>query len=191
VPDRNDLDSVLDSALATYALPRPGYEERLLQSLAARGRAPAVRRHRWLPWAIAMPAAACLLMALGLWLQPHPQRVETTQRAGTAPPVAHAVQPESAAVSPASPERRLRRTRSGLRSTQVSLAALPKREVFPAPQPLTPAEQAFVRYVATAPEKERRALLEAQKQQDAPLEISAIKISPVTIPDQTGNQGEP
>jgi hypothetical protein len=64
---------------------------------------------------------------------------------------------------------------------------LPKREVFPTPQPLSPEEQAFVEFAARAPETERQLFIEAQKRDDAPLSIAAIEIQPLDPPDHGGN----
>ena len=71
--EKDDLDLLIDSALATYADPGPdsGLEDRVLVTLAAvRTNTSRVRTHwrrRWLPWAVAIPIAAGLLF---LWLSP-------------------------------------------------------------------------------------------------------------------------
>lgn len=189
MPEKDELDRMLDSALSVYAAPAPDFEERLVQSIAAAVPAPSPRRN-WLRWAIAVPAAACLLIAVSFFLRPR-RRIENAQQAQSASAVPHQARPLNAAVSTAQAQARPHRRPSVSHSASAWIAKLPKRDVFPTPQPLTPAEQAFVRYVAAAPEKERRALLETQAQDDAPLEISAIKISPITIPDPSGSQGEP
>ena len=70
--DKDDLDLLLDSALATYADPgtEAGLEHRVLAALSAtrdsdgrKGSAEKPRR-RWLPWAVAIPAAACMILVL-------------------------------------------------------------------------------------------------------------------------------
>src|SRR6185312_1147206 len=60
--NRDQLDRVLDSALATYADPGPdsGLEQRILGRIANEA-TPAPRR-RWLAWSIALPVAAGLLI---------------------------------------------------------------------------------------------------------------------------------
>jgi len=68
--DKDDLDLLLDSALSTYADPGPdfGLEGRVLTALSAardsnsRKIAAAKPRSRWLPWAIAIPVAAGLIL---------------------------------------------------------------------------------------------------------------------------------
>jgi hypothetical protein len=72
IGETDDLDLLLDSALATYADPGPGsgLEDRVLGALA-KAHAPAdhaviaAPRLRWLPWAIGIPVAAGLIL---LWL---------------------------------------------------------------------------------------------------------------------------
>ncbi len=71
-PNPNDLDLLLDSALSTYADPGPeaGLERRVLAALSTardfddRKVAGAKLLRRRLPWAIAIPVAACLIL---LW----------------------------------------------------------------------------------------------------------------------------
>jgi hypothetical protein len=60
--DRDELDRLLDSALATYADPGPGadLERRILGRIAAE--AVPVPRRSWLPWAMALTVAAGLLL---------------------------------------------------------------------------------------------------------------------------------
>jgi hypothetical protein len=68
--DKDDLDLLLDSALATYADPgtEGGLERRVLAALSAArdsdGRKGSAEkpRGRWLPWAVALPVAACLIL---------------------------------------------------------------------------------------------------------------------------------
>ena len=60
-----------------------------------------------------------------------------------------------------------------------SLSPLPKLDVFPTPQPLTPEERAFVVLITQTPTPVRNALLAAQEQDDAPVHIAAIHIPPL------------
>ena len=70
--ENDPLDRLLDSALATYADPAldAGLEKRVLEALTIERRtgeirsAPASSR-RWLPWVIAVPLAASLLLSIG------------------------------------------------------------------------------------------------------------------------------
>jgi hypothetical protein len=65
--------------------------------------------------------------------------------------------------------------------------SLPKLDTFPAPQALTPNEQAFATYVAHATEEEQRALIEVHDHLEAPLTIAAIKIQPLEPPEPIGH----
>jgi hypothetical protein len=66
-------------------------------------------------------------------------------------------------------------------------ASLLKRDVFPTPQPLTRQEQALAVFAIRTPALELQALIEARKQDDAPVSITAIDIQPLEPPDQGGN----
>src|SRR5215472_7488723 len=84
MPDKDDLDLLLDSALATYGGPGPetGLEQRVLSSLAAARAAEQERRarawpRRWLAWAIAVPVAASLLLWIGISRTVRPPAIQT------------------------------------------------------------------------------------------------------------------
>lgn len=73
--------------------------------------------------------------------------------------------------------RRLARDDRGLVMAQVR--KLPKQEVFPTPQPLSPQEQALALFVSQAPPVLKEQVLAAQKQINAPIEIANIQITPL------------
>lgn len=174
MPDPRDnqdhLDLLIDSALSTYAEPRAGLETRVLKHLAAQ---PA--RRRWLPFAIAIPiAAACAILLALLFSHPATQ---------PPPPQAHNTQPApkpNQAIPPAptphnhTPQPRIIATR-----TAPAPAPLPKLDVFPTPQPLSPEEQAMVRFAIHAPASEIKSVDEAQKKKDEPLNVAEIQIPPL------------
>jgi hypothetical protein len=197
MPDRNDrfapddTDHMLDSALSTYAAPKPGLEDRILRSLATARTTPSGRHplftRRWLPWAIAVPIAAALALFFlpthrtpappGNYAQTTPQShlPSTPSRppeSSTARPTARAVHHPPGHGSPAS-EVAIRR-------------ALPKQNIFPSPQPLSSEEQALAAIAAHGPEQVRQSLIDAQVT-DAPITISAIQIQPLTMPDAGQN----
>jgi hypothetical protein len=58
-------------------------------------------------------------------------------------------------------------------------APLPKLDVFPTPRPLTAEEQALAVFISHASDAERKALIESQKQFQAPISIAAIRIPPL------------
>lgn len=189
MPERDELDRLIDSALADYAEPRAGLEKRMLARVS--GQVTRSSRRRWVLAAIAVPAIAVLLLLS--YLVPRTQRQQPRQMANTpevssvtsnvtpnvSVPTPHAVR------SPAYP----RRTRPGVHVADRganNLIPLPKLDVFPAPQPLSTGEQAMVSFVAQASEDDRKALIEDQKRVDEPLNISAIRIPPLQLPE--GNQ---
>jgi hypothetical protein len=181
--ENDDLDLLLDAALKTYADSEksPNLEQRILARIAAE---PSVApRTRWLPWVIALPLAACLLV---LVLFMSPQHREPSQ---TATPFAPSSPLATLPAAPLPAKVHSSRTRSPLHSAPPILLAgrdvpLPKLDVFPTPQPLTAEERALVVIATQTPVPLRRALVEAQSQPDAPLHIAEISIPPVKPPDQ-------
>lgn len=185
-----EFDRLLRSALSSYADPDEALTERVLARVAAEPQRE--RGLRWLPWAIAVPIAAGLLIFIVFFgsHQSHQPDSHTDQ--------AHVLQPpaspngdEQHRPSNSAPERRteISRVKAHPHSSQRALetVSLPKLAVFPTPQPLNPAERALAEYAAHAPQVDRQALLEAQKQMDEPLSIAAIEIQPLEPPDGGGN----
>ena len=174
--ERDDFDRMLDAALATYANPDSGLEERILARVE--GSEP-VRSQRplWL-WAggFAVIVAAFLFFIPAIrHRSPAPQTGPDARTSiATLPPV------RSVNTAPASPAAHPHRAVA--RHPVPRPAALPKLSVFPAPAPLSPAEQALVKVVAQSSEDQRRALLAAQQEPDTPIRISAILIPPISSP---------
>jgi hypothetical protein len=198
--EKDDLDRLLDSALATYADPGPdaGLENRVLQALASERRAgqsprAVARPSRWLVWGIAAPVAAIMLLSLS---------IANIHRAPSSrsPHVSQLARPSSPE-PPNRPEtsRRTEPTPSrgksgGFKGHNSSLAAhaipstrasaalanpLPKLDVFPTPKPLTAEERALLDVAVNAPPQARQALVEVQQQSNEPLRIAAIHIPPL------------
>jgi hypothetical protein len=69
-------------------------------------------------------------------------------------------------------------------------APLPKLDVFPTPQPLTPEEQALAAIVAQAPPTELAALIQSQ-QADAPLAIPMLQTLSIDSSDQDETAPDP
>jgi hypothetical protein len=185
MPDQDDLDRLLRSALSTYGDPDSGLAQRVLARISAEV-APAPRR-RWLPWAIALPAAACLLLFVVLSgpKPTHPPSGSARQTFQTQdlPRITAHTEPVPALSSKA----HLLKPRPHLTTAGTRTAPLPKLDVFPTPRPLTPEERALAVFAAQAPESERQSLIEAQKQIDAPLSIAAIQIPPLEPPQKGTN----
>jgi hypothetical protein len=197
--DRDELDLLIDSALSTYANPEPDsdFDQRILARVAAEV-APKPPR-RWLPWAIALPAAACLVLIIVLSGSRH-----TASPSGsgdhaqpTRQPLIATAQPTPSTNPLSTPVHRTKAPLSQLHFRLTSVpnrtAPLPKLDVFPTQQPLSPEEQAFVEFAARAPEPERQSLVEAQARTDAPIDIATIqaietiKIQPLETPEEGGN----
>ena len=183
MPEDRELDQLIDTALSTYAEPRAGIEARVLTHLSTQP----THRH-WLPWAIALPIAACI--ALLLMLYPRHNRTEPIREAqhNTAPQTQPAPQNSiaQAAQEPAhQPKPHIVIAHAIQRSAPAP--ASPKLDVFPTPHPLSSQEQALIRYVASIPEPNRRALAAAQDQPIEPLAIAAIKIQPLAPLDKSEN----
>jgi hypothetical protein len=190
--EKDDLDLLIDSALSTYADPGPGsrLEDRVLLTLTAvRTDTPRVRarwRRRWLPWAVAIPVAAGLLL---FWLSPKSNKPLPASE----PPEAHeAAAPAIAPYPRSSSEIRPKvQHKHAVRITQpappvqtAQAAPLPKLDVFPTPQPLTAEERALVLVVTETPLPAREALVETQRLDAVPVRIAEIQIPPLEPPAQ-------
>jgi len=198
----DELDRMIDAGLSTYAEPRAGLEQRVLAAVDAERRAPQGLKPRglresallpglkarpagdrnlwpsWRMWAMGLAAAACLLIAVTVGVRvveaPHSNGPQATN--DTHAPVAHrAVQPEVRTETPV----RVAAKRRVRRSDEAGLRRLPKKDVFPTPQPLSPEMRELVAYIAHTSEKERKELVEFQAQQDAPVRIPPIHMTPV------------
>jgi hypothetical protein len=197
--ENDELDLLIDSALSTYGDPGPdsGLDQRVLARISsahASARVAPAQRRRWLPWAIGLPAAAGLLLFFLFLAGPKTANPPTSVAEGMAQ-----TQQVPNITAPAEPLPVLRQepvplirhvlfrppSRPGKQANRS--AALPKLDIFPTPQPLTPAEQALVVFALRAPESERQSFIEAQKQAEAPLRIAAIEIPPLDSPDKDTN----
>ena len=191
--NKDEIDRLLDSALADYAEPGPDseLEGRILSRLSSEA-TPSPHRH-WLPWVIALPVLASLLLFVVL-SRPWPNHPSVT-----APQHAHVLQAPSPAseaanrppsrTAPAAhnkeaPLHKLRPRHAALASKSTPL---PKLEIFPSPQPLSPEEQALANFAVHATPSERESLIAAQRQADAPLHIAAIHIEPLEPPTAGAN----
>lgn len=183
--NRDQLDRVLDSALATYADPGPdsGLERRILSRIANEA-TPAPRR-RWLAWAIALPVAAGLLMFMIVshsWTnQPATTPETNASRQSARPSIETANRPVAHPVP-------IRRSKASLRiprPVRKTLAAdstrPPKLDVFPTPQPLTRQEQAFALYAARMADPQRQAIAKTQQSEFEPSLTSVPRLSITSI----------
>lgn len=202
MPEKDELDLLLDSALATYADPGPDsrLEQRLLAAVAVartEQAAAAKPRRRWLPWAIAIPVAAGLLI---LWLSlgttvhtpstqlqmAHHQDAPTTEALATKPSEhGQAKHPSEAkagsevAVSVPFGFRQGKLKPCADTKPLCGKRSIPKLDVFPTPAPLSAEERTLVAVADNGPASPRDALIVSQQHTDAPLSIAALNIPPL------------
>jgi hypothetical protein len=198
--DKDDLDALLDAALSTYsdAAAPPDLDTRVLASIGAT--APKTTRRslgRWMPWAIAVPAAAMLLLTVVIFGRHRPAKEETAHVTSAGAP-APAADTNHGNVLPdlASPETahhagsgRAVLSHSGShRSRAVSHEPpLPRQEIFPAPQPLSPEERALIAVTNKSSSSVNRSVAGGEEHASDPLVIAAIQIPPIKPPDKGGN----
>jgi hypothetical protein len=188
----DDLDLLLDRALASYADPGPdsGLEERVLLRLSAQISAPAPSR-RWRFWVVGFAAAACFALVISLilagprWMG-HPQQVAGS-KAGQPQIAARTLPPAAKVRDSAGMEEKRGKTKFSPSERRTTPALPPKLDVFPAPQTLTAEESALLVQLHHTSPAGRRQLLEAQTRLDAPLTITQIEISPLDPLVQSGD----
>lgn len=232
MPEKDELDLLLDWALATYADPgtESGLERRVLAALAAERTAGEDRRaagwsRRWLAWAIAAPVTASMLLWISIEKIKHAppsqsqeaHRTERMQTPSVGAPAARARRDAQIGIHPSGAEALVHSSAHRARlkpcpmtepgslpgvgtgptscptiGQDVSIGAQvaqvlprPKLDVFPTPQPMTKQERTLAAVASEAPVPLRKALAEAQRQDDAPLRIAAIHIPPIEPPSQT------
>ena len=186
-----EFDHLLLSALNTYA--DPGQDSDIAQRVLAHVAAECAPKQtrQWLPWAIALPVAACfIVLTVVTGLKPTRIFTDRTSQGSVKLPNSTDIKgngPSSISASTQHGKAPRGMSHPNHASAHERTTRLPKLDVFPAPQPLTPAEEELVAYIAHAPEAERQSLIEAQKQIDAPLSIAAIEIQPLRPPEPAGN----
>jgi hypothetical protein len=158
----SELDRMLDASLAKYASVEPlaGLEERVLAHL----RAEPVRRSRygWLQWGLAGAVAVIAVVAVLAW---RPSRVQHPQIANDPPTTTQETKPAPHATDEiyAAKHASTRKPRARRAPASTEVAAYPKLDQFPSPQPLTTEEIALTQYVKNFP-KEARFIAQAQEE---------------------------
>jgi hypothetical protein len=166
---KDELDHSLDIALTKYAAvePRVGLEERVLANMRAQ-RTRIVER-AWWHWGFAASVALVAVAMFLAWRTTGPSHpvVVNHRKVETQPVPTQPVQ-----VARSTKETKLSHVRSTKKQTRQSsattVAADPKLDVFPSPQPLTEEELALAQYVRNFPSDAR---LIAQAQQTSDTEI--------------------
>ena len=208
MPDKDEIDVLLDSALASYADPGPdwGIERRVLAAVAAKNALVRARagwwRHR-LAWAIAVPVMASLVVWVAVSRMHEARPAQTQQayqqdrvqaRAINAPATtAHADSHQKEHPSGAKAHRDVVLVSARVKLCPVkttntrNCASTPKLDVFPSPHPLTAEEQVLVAAAHRGSKAERNALDELRAPSDAPLSIAALDVAPLASRDDGKN----
>ena len=188
MPERDDLDRLIDAELARYAEPRMGIEQRIMARVKAESSHRPSFFRGWQQWSITGTVTVAIMLAIVIPLstrrEPDVNKavVTSSDHAQSNAPVTRSEVHIQAPHPNQTPKSVHVPTREPKSLEAAQLSPRPKLEIFPAPQPLSAEEQTFAELATRLPRAERERLLADQKSQDAPLEISAIKISPITMP---------
>jgi hypothetical protein len=193
MPERDKIDQLIDSALASYAEPRAGLEKRMLARMPLDAERPS--RRRWLLVAIAAPVLAALILLVhrapkAPHAQPPSQIASTSAEPSRGPSARPSVgrmvaEPAPDVVQSSGSSHRIRHRDQGQHTNNPVLQ--PKENIFPTPQPMTSEEQALTRFASEASEADRKALVESQQRVGEPLNISAIRIAPLPSLEEKQN----
>lgn len=183
MPERDDpdrtLDQLIDSALASYAEPRPGLEQRMIARISGEVAVPS-RSRRWMLPAIAVPLAASLLLFAHLIpKRPQQQRVHIAEAPVASSPGRVEGTPAKHPSPISMPHAHNRSSKRLPGQVRSNVNQRPKLDIFPAPQPLSDAEQVVVRFASEASEANRKALVAPQRDFEEPIQITAIHIPPL------------
>jgi|SRR5579859_1341765 hypothetical protein len=193
--DRTEFDDRIDAALRHYADAALFSEPRVaLARVRMLAEQEPQRRSPWRVWVWAAPGcAAVLIAAIALWTLlrvPHAAQIAWTPKApGVTSVEANANLQASGAKAPNLSQRVSARLEScpdthgcekvGREMTVASARRLPKLEVFPTPEPLSPEEQRLLAFATQAPPDVKKQVIEAQQHLGDPIQIAALKIRPL------------
>lgn len=193
MPERDELDRLIDSELDRYGEPRAGLEQRILARVAAE-----TPSQSWLlrgsqRWAITGMVAVAILLVAGIQRITHHETEVST--GNVISPVQSPVASAKGTGSKTSIQ--VPRTHRGGEAHTLTHRPIardvaervpqPKLDVFPAPLPLSAQEQALVALSTSASDVARETYEASRRQMEAPLQISAIEIPPINAPEQ-GNK---
>ncbi len=159
--NRDEIDHLLEEAMRSYTPePRPGLEARVLNHIRLDGKR---RRLAWLPFAIAIPLLTTLLL---VFHSPrHSPRPPTIVAAA-----GHSPAPALPAALAVTGKRHVRRAR----------VVATRPDQFPTPSPLTPEEQALLRFVSRHPAEASEVAARQNEPEPAPIDIPALQIPPLS-----------
>jgi len=184
MPERDELDRLIDSELARYAEPRAGLEQRMLAR--ASGEAVGSSRRRRFMLAIAAPVVASLACCTYLLLRTSHSQPGQMTRTTAELPLVHTTAPPELLPVPRSLSGTLTRGHTALHRVTNTMPH-PKLDLFPTIRPLNEAEETVYRFGREAPETDRKALVATQQQLSEPIRISAIHIPPLPKPEEGKN----
>jgi hypothetical protein len=172
---RDQLDSMLDDALAVYSAAEPlaGLEKRVLQRL----RAAEATSHRPPRWTLAFAAAAALVLVAIVMRGPRnpAPKTEGVARVEIPAPLRPAAAVDRPRVTPKHDRGRIAARLSP------SPELLPKQEQFPAPAPLTAEERVLRSFVEGHPAEAQQVFAQLQRRSNEPIQIEPIQIAPLLI----------
>jgi len=180
MPSDRELDRLIDDALSSYSATeaQPGLEHRILSHALAE---PQPKRSLAWPWALAIPAAACILVFL-FFAGRHNSHRRTLEATATPAPAITTAAPRETPATDSFPSPRKRSIPNKV-PTQPSTAreTLPKEEVFPSPSPLTAEERAAIALVRDPPQMPRQ--IDTAGVEISPIHIAELQIKPIAPSD--------
>jgi hypothetical protein len=194
MPERDELDRLIDSELARYAEPRTGLEQRVLASVDAASSARSPFFRAWQRWALAAAIAAAVVLSIAIPDFIYRKTSTTTAHVAIPEhaPAARAKEITSESEVQFRPVPKVANTthhiaRASKPNHIAEKTTRPRLDIFPAPHPLSPEEQALVAIATARSDSARESLMASQRAMNAPLQISAIEIPPITMPNE-GNK---
>jgi hypothetical protein len=163
--DHDELDRILNGALATYSVrqPWPGIEQRVLGRIPQPGSCDA-----WMRRAVWVPVLTALVVVVAYWVSAATPRAIVPQRSAQIKPDVRHVQAAPATTA----AKQVRRVVGRVRRIR------PKAPIFPTPSPLTAEERALLRIAVSDP-LILQAAVDFQRQSSQPLTVEPINIPPL------------
>jgi hypothetical protein len=184
MPERDELDRLIDLELGRYAEPRGGLEQRVMAHVAVE-----VKRSRRVWSLLTIGAALTAALLLFAYFVPRSSHRQQSGQFAYAPatsspaPVASA----PATLAPSLSRAHKRSINRLPNRAQLNVTQRPKLDTFPILQPLTDAELAVIRFAAEAPEADRKTLVAPNQELAEPIRITAIHIPPLPSSEEDTN----
>jgi hypothetical protein len=188
-------DELLDAALRQYGSvePRAGLEQRVLAGVRAGENEATARWWRW-QW-VTVAVAAVLMIALGVYLAVPRENAARPPEIANKPAmpqpgnIAPAMPPEPVPAAPV-PPREVAEAPKALPRRAVVAAVIvapahTKRDVFPAPAPISEQERVALHYAQRAPQEALLAAAAKANQPPTSLHIEEIQVAPLAEPQGT------